>query len=107
MGVEIIKETSPEMFSGHTPAGTVAVQLTVLDHKLLRGILLRCAGPGDAVANTVPVWVGKENVTADSDSGTGGMPIIPGESMFLPIEKATLLWIVSIDENQDVAWLAI
>ena len=49
--------------------------MTALDFKLCRGILLRAPGAGDLVPNTDIIYIGRACVTADSNPGTGGMPL--------------------------------
>ncbi|MEN6406094.1 MAG: hypothetical protein ABFC77_06435 [Thermoguttaceae bacterium] len=71
-----------------------------------KGVLLRTPGSVDPTPNAVCVWVGGACVTADSDGQTGGMPIPPGESLFVPIDDPSRLWVVSTDANQNVAWMA-
>jgi hypothetical protein len=104
--MEIEKETSRELFFGHVPVGTTPRRLTTGQFKVARGVLLRAPGTRDPSANTAPIWVGGRGVTADSQD-TGGMPIPPGESVMVPIEDTSLLYVVSTDEGQDLAWMAI
>lgn len=104
--VDVAKESVGEVYNGHKTVGTTAVKLTDLSFPMLKGVLLRCPGGSDPVGNSVPVWVGGRGVTADS-AATGGVPILPGNSIFIPIERANLLWVVSSSADQDVAWLGI
>ena len=105
--MEITKEAVRELFQGHKSVGTTRVKLTELDFTVNKGVLVRCPGTSDPVANTVPVWIGGSAVTANSAEGTGGIPILPGDSIFIPIDKPNLLWVVSSAVSQDVAWLGI
>jgi len=106
---ENTKETSParELKHGHTVVGTVAVPLTPLSLSCNRGVLVRAAGAGDPVSNTDLVWVGRKAVTAGSNVGTGGVPILPGASIVLPVDDPSLVYVVSLSEGQDVSWLGI
>ena len=45
-------------------------------------------------------------MTADGGA-TGGMPLPPGESMFLPVDDPTQIYLVSTDDNQDIAWITV
>ena len=92
---------------GHTVVGTTAVQLTTLDFPFVKGILVRAPGANDPVPNTAPIWVGSSAVTADSNVGTGGVPLAPGESIVLPIDDPTVAWVVSTAATQDVSWLGV
>lgn len=104
----IDKETvdANSLRNGHTSVGTTPQKLSDLDTKVVKGILLRCPGSVDPVSNTAPVWIGGPAVTADS-TATGGIPILPGSSMMVPLERLDSLWVVSTVNNQDIAWLGI
>ena len=106
-----IKETSPseQLRHGHavTVTPSVAVPLTTTPTKpvLNRGIVVRAPGAGDAVPNVDTVWIGRAGVTPDQNVGTGGMPLLPGASMELPLDDLSQVYIVSLSANQDVAWM--
>jgi hypothetical protein len=102
---EIYKETSRHLMHGHVTAGTTRIPLTEGSYPVNRGVLLRAPGTLEANANTAPVWVGGKRVTADASS-TGGMPIPPGQALFIPIEDTSLLYVISTAEGQDLAWMA-
>ena len=104
-----VKETSPsrELRHGHTVVGAVAVPLTTIAAILTRGVLLRAPGPSDLVANTDIVFVGRKGVTADSNAGTGGMPLLPGSVLELPLEDPSEIYVVSLSEGQDIAWMGV
>lgn len=103
---DIAKETARDLFHGHTSVGTTRVKLSNLNFPLLKGVLLRAPGGDDPSGNTDPIWVGGSAVTADSNP-TGGIPIVPGASIFIPVESVDLLWIVSTASSQDIAWLGV
>jgi hypothetical protein len=103
MALEIGKETVGSFVNGHAVVGIERTPLGV-NHLLLKGVLVRAPGTNDPVPNTAPIWIGGLNVTADS-SPTGGIPIPPGESMFIPIADLSTLFVVSTAENQDIAWM--
>jgi hypothetical protein len=112
MVTEVIKESSAvrDLRFGHMVAGNGAgnaVQLTANSIKVNRGVLVRCPGAKDPTANTKPVWVGLKGVTPDSTQDTGGMPVVPGSSLFVPIDDPSELYIVSTVASQDIAWLAL
>lgn len=102
--VDIDREISPRLVHGHTQVGTAVKKLFVLDLECFKGILLRAPGQFDPVPNTACVWVGGEFVTADSVD-TGGMPIAPGESLYIPVASSGRLFVVSTVEAQDIAWI--
>lgn len=88
---------------GHVVVGTTAAPLveeSVIDVK--KGVLV-VAGPN----NTTTVYLGRKVVTADNAVETGGIPLPPGASLFVPIEDLTALYIISGSAAQDVAWMAL
>lgn len=103
--VEINKETSKTngLQNGHTVVGATPTRLC-LQFPTLRGILVRCPGNNDPVPNDAPIWVGREGVTADSGP-RGGMPILPGHNIFIPVDDPSELFCVSTMEDQDIAWI--
>jgi hypothetical protein len=107
--MEITKETSPttELRHGHIVVGTTRVRLSN-SFKLARGVMIRAAGGGELdledEGNTVAVWVGGPAVTADYGP-TGGVPIMPGSGMFLPVDDPSQLWLIAAADNQDISWM--
>jgi hypothetical protein len=103
-----VKETSPSnrLAHGHTVVGTTPVPLTTLTFKFVRGVLLRAPGPNDPVPNTDVIYVGRRSVTADS-AATGGMPLLPGHAIDLPVDDPTQVYVVSRSANQDLAWIGV
>ncbi len=104
--MDIDHEAVENLHHGHTAVGTTAVVLTNLDLPIYKGILLRCPGESDDTPNTATVYVGGPGVTADA-SATGGMPILPGTAIFLPVSEVSLVYLVSQGAAQDVAWMLI
>ena len=104
--MDVVKESVSDMFFGHTSVGTTAKKIVPQKFPVQKGVLLRSPGAGDPVPNTRPVWIGGCGVTADS-LATGGVPLCPGESMFIPLEDPTRLHAVSTAEGQDLAWMAV
>jgi hypothetical protein len=104
-----VKETSPssEFTHGHAAVGMAPTPLTTFPATFVRGILLRTPGAGDLVPNTDIVFVGRKGVTADSNAGTGGMPMPPGSVLELPLEDPSQVYVVSLSASQDVAWLGV
>lgn len=102
---ETVKTT--ELKSGHKAVGTTAVQLTIFSHKFLKGLLIRAPGDEDPVPNTNLIWIGTAKVTADSNEGTGGIPLPPGESLNLPVNDPSKVYIVSDAASQEVSWMGV
>lgn len=100
--MEITQETSPanDLKHGHIPVGTETVRLC---HSFItrRGVLLRADSE-----NTANVYVGN-GPNIDTGGENGGMPLPPGTSLFIPIDDPSVLYVVSTDTDQDLAWMAV
>jgi hypothetical protein len=92
---------------GHVVAGVAAVKLSQFAFTCLKGILIRAPGGDDPTPNTDPIWIGSAAVTADSNVGTGGLPLLPGESLVLPIDNPSEVWVISTAATQDLAWFGV
>jgi hypothetical protein len=102
--VQINKESVHVVQHGHTVVGTTAAKLTQLNFSLEKGVLIRAPGGDDPNPNTDPVWIGGASVTADAGV-TGGVPLVPGASVFIPVDDPSVLWVISTASSQDVAWI--
>lgn len=106
--MEVVKESVTQLWHGWAKFGTTRSRVvsTNLGTGALKGILLRAPGSGDANPNDVPVYVGGSGVTANNLPETGGMPLCPGETLFIPLENLQLLYAISTQPNQQLAWIA-
>ncbi len=107
MLTDIGKEAATALAFGHCPVGITARRLTDTPTPCQKGVLVRAPGSVDPTPNTACVWVGDSRVLASSDQQRGGMPVPPGEALFVPIDDPNRLWAVSTADNQDLAWMAI
>lgn len=98
--VDTLKETTGSLHHGHTSVGMEPVRISDLDYRLNKGVLLQ-ASPG----NEYPVYIGGRNVLADN-TPNGGLPLIPGQALFMPLDKINSVWAVSTHAGQDIAWIA-
>lgn len=105
--MDIVQESVPNLNYGHRPCGVVRQRLCDPNIPCLKGVLLRTPSVLDPIPNTACIWVGDARVLASSETGCGGMPVPPGESLFIPIDNPNRLWVVSTVDGQDVAWMAI
>jgi hypothetical protein len=105
--MEITKETVNDLWNGHTVVGTTRVKVVnlALGTKALKGILLVTPGSNAPTPNTNPIWIGGGGVTADSALGTGGLWLMPGDRLFIPIADLSKLYAVSTAVDQDLAWM--
>ena len=105
--MEITKETAHDLWHGHTVVGTSRVKVVglTLGAQALKGILLVTPGSLAPTPNTDPIWIGGIGVTADSAPETGGMWLLPGDSLFIPMAEVSKLYAVSTAVSQDLAWM--
>lgn len=87
--------------------GTTAIEVNPKNFRFIKGALLRTPGAEDPEPNTVPIWIGSSLVTADSDTESGGFPLLPGSSIFIPSEFLSGLYAISSAANQKLAWLGL
>ena len=87
--------------------GVAAAKINPLGFQFQKGILLRTPESTDPVPNDAPVWLGTAQVTPDSVADTGGFPLIPGASLFVPLEFATDLYAISTLADQDLAVMGV
>lgn len=106
MNIEKESVDANSLNHGHTAVGTTRVKLTDKQFRAVKGVLFRCPGSTDPVPNTAPIWVGGPAVTADS-ADTGGIPVLPGDSAFFPIERLDQLYVISTVADQDIAWMGL
>lgn len=59
------------------------------------------------ITNSGIVYVGPSGVTADSADATDGFPLYPGDSLFLPVENANLVYVIASTNNQKARWIAV
>ena len=101
---EVTKEVSrtEDLRYGRRTVGTSATTLaeritTDSTGKTFRGVLIKC----DA-NNTSPVYVGGVTVSA-----ADGFPIQPGEFLELPVDDPSLIYVISDDSDQLIAWIGV
>lgn len=98
--MDLHKETVPFGRHGHTASSSTRAKLVADDsYKPLKGVLLRAPA-----GNTAAVYIGDYRVTADTDPGTGGLALEAGQTLLLPIDNPSALYVVSA-LAQDVGWI--
>lgn len=105
--MDIVRETVDDLWHGHTVVGATRAKVVslALGAEALKGILLVTPGSAHPTPNTHPIWIGLAGVTADSVPETGGMWLMPGEKLFIPMADMQKLYAVSTAANQDLAWM--
>jgi len=103
-----VKETSPasELQHGHTVVGVTQSPLSTRSYKFARGIMIRTPGVNDPVPNVDIVYVGRRGVLANNSLG-GGMPLLPGANLELPVDDPSQVYVISGTASQDVAWMGV
>lgn len=105
--MNVIKETVSTVRNGHATVGTARSQLTTESIIALKGVLVRAPGADDPAANTAPIWIGGAGVTANNAATTGGIPILPGAGLMIPVEDPSKLYVISTSADQDLAWMVL
>jgi hypothetical protein len=96
--------SSPHLAKGSkNDVGGTAEALSADDTILLNGLTLKAN-----LLNTAghAVWVGDaDTVTPGTTEATDGFPLYPGESISLPIDQASRVFVVSSTTAQKVHWV--
>jgi hypothetical protein len=87
--------------------GATAVPINPFEFRFMKGFLLYLPGTLDPTPNTAPVWIGDAKVTADMDADTGGFPLVPGSSLFVPVEFLRDVYAISTMADQHLMWLGV
>ena len=87
--------------------GVTAVKVNPLGFKFVKGIQLYAPGSSDATPNIATIWLGGPGVTADQAIETGGFPLVPGSSLFLPSEFVDGLYVISASASQILTGLGV
>jgi len=87
--------------------GTTAVKVNPQGMQFVKGILIRAPGSLDPTPNGSPCWFGPATVTADAHADTGGFPLLPGDSLFIPSEYLENLYAISDQASQNLAWMGV
>jgi hypothetical protein len=69
-----------------------------------KGVLFKAPGALDDTPNTVAVFIGRSNVTADQ-TGSGGFPLAPGDSITLPVDAANEWYAIATATSQVINWI--
>jgi hypothetical protein len=87
--------------------GVTAVKVNPFGFQFIKGIQLYAPGSSDDTPNTATIWLGNIGVTANQAIETGGFPLVPGSSLFLPAEFITDLYVISGSASQILTWLGV
>lgn len=96
-----LEAVTKTLIHGQTTVGTSAVQLTTNAEVLVKGVLIKAAA-----ANSASIFVGKAGVAA-TGATNGGLALAAGEGIFIPVEDASTIWLISTTGSQGVSFLGI
>lgn len=80
---------------------TAAEQITATSFACKFGVTLRA--PSD---NTSTLWIGNSDVTVGGTAATDGIPLYPGDSLFLPVSNSNIPYAIASANNQKIYWIA-
>lgn len=80
---------------------TSAEQITATSFACKFGVTLRAD-----TTNTAIIWIGNSDVTVGGTAATDGMPLSPGDSLFLPVTNSNIPYAIASANNQKIYWIA-
>lgn len=81
---------------------TAAEQITATSFACKFGVTLRADTTNPGIC-----YIGNSDVTAGSTAATDGIPLGPGDSLFLPVTNPNLLYSAASANNNKVYWIAV
>lgn len=80
---------------------TAAEQITSTSFACKFGVTLRAP-----IDNTSTLWIGNSDVTVGGTASTDGIPLYPGDSLFLPVSNSNIPYAIASANNQKIYWVA-
>lgn len=80
---------------------TAAEQITATSFACKFGVTLRADS-----ANTGTIYIGNSDVTVSGTAATDGIPLYPGDSLFLPVTNSNIPYAIASANNQKIFWIA-
>lgn len=81
---------------------TAAEQITATSFACKFGVTLRAD-----TANTGILYIGNSDVTVSGTAATDGIPLSPGDSLFLPVTNSNIPYAIASANNQKIFWIAV
>lgn len=81
---------------------TTAEQITSTSFACKFGVTLRAD-----VTNTGTLYIGNSDVTVSGTAATDGIPLGPGDSLFLPVTNSNIPYAIASANNQKIYWVAV
>tara|TARA_B100000519_G_C14079056_1_gene360585 strand:+ start:349 stop:645 length:297 start_codon:yes stop_codon:yes gene_type:complete len=94
----------PDFITGSkTSISTTAVKITSTSSYAKRGVQIVAT-----LANTVPVYIGPEGVTAGTSAATtDGYPLQAGESIVIPVIDPTKIYAITASSTASISFLLV
>jgi hypothetical protein len=90
------------IINGQSTIGTSAAQLdSGNSHAATYQVIVKSFD-----GNAGKIYVGNSNSVTTSGA-TGGLELIPGDSVYLSLNNSNLLWLISDDSDQLVSWTCV
>lgn len=100
--VSIGKKTKTPINTAGVAVGTSVVQLSGFKRSLEGGVQIVAAA-----ANGGIVYVGvRTNLTAGTADSTDGFPLSAGESLFLPVDSESEIWMIASAVSQQIHFVS-
>lgn len=101
--VDVASAVSGTMDHGsNRDVDTSAEQITSTSFACKFGLTLRASE-----SNTGIIYIGNSDVTAGTTDATDGMPLSPGDSLFLPVTNSNIPYAIASANNQIIYWVAV
>lgn len=101
--VDVTSAVSATMDHGsNLDIDTSAEQITATSFACKFGVTLRAD-----TTNTGILYIGNSDVTAGSTAATDGIPLSPGDSLFLPVSNSNIPYAIASANNQKIYWVAV
>lgn len=101
--VDVASAVSATMDHGsNRDVDTSAEQITSTSFACKFGLTLRASE-----SNTGIIYIGNSDVTAGTTDATDGMPLSPGDSLFLPVTNSNIPYAIASANNQIIYWVAV
>lgn len=101
--VDVTSAVSATMDHGsNLDIDAAAEQITSTSFACKFGVTLRAP-----IANTGILYIGNSDVTASGTAATDGIPLYPGDSLFLPVTNSNIPYAIASAVNQAIYWIAV
>lgn len=101
--VDVLSAVSSTLDHGsNLDIDTTAEQITATSFACKFGVTLRAP-----TSNTGILYIGNSDVTVSGTAATDGIPLYPGDSIFLPVTNSNIPYAIASANNQIIYWIAV